>query len=237
VEACITGSSLLGYIEGESQDIDIFCYDQPSFIKLLYTLHFDPMFLILDKLEKWKFSDITKSKYNGSLKKLGLCTIKFVYNTCISVNVIYKEKCENAFAVISSFDLDLITKAYDLTTKQTLDLSGNSFNTKIVSWNKWNTSFYNPNIWAVSKILRQFERVIKYWNRGYNTDAVTLKYIELLQGMLEYENIFTSDKMDEKMLSVKTNAPILIKILEQWLATHSITDTELELIKSTIKNL
>ena len=55
--------------------------------------------------------------------------------------------------------------------------------------------------------------------------------------MLVYENIFSSEKVDEKVASVKTNSKILIKILDNWLLTHSITDTELELIKETIKKL
>jgi 3-methyladenine DNA glycosylase AlkC len=66
---------------------------------------------------------------------------------------------------------------------------------------------------------------------------MTHKYIEILQGMIEYENIFTSDKVDEKVISVKTNSKILITILNQWLATHSITEDEIKLIESTIKNL
>lgn len=235
VEGCITGSCLLEYFEGS--DIDVFCYSEASFTKLLYTLHFNPMFLLLEPIEKWKFKDYTESNYKGSLKKLGLITIKFKYNTCIDVNVIFKDKNHSAFDVLQSFDMDIICKAYDIKTKQILDLTNGSTITKIASFNKWNNTFYNPNLWAVSRVLRQFDRTVKYYRRGYNTDPMVLKYIELLQGMLEYENIFTSDKMDEKMLSVKTNAPILIKILQQWLETHTITDTELELIKSTIKNL
>lgn len=235
IEGCITGSCLLEYFEGS--DIDVFCYSEASFTKLLYTLHFNPMFLLLEPIEKWKFKDWTESNYKGSLKKLGLITIKFKYNTCIDVNVIFKDKNHSAFDVLQSFDMDIICRAYDIKTKQILDLTNGSTISKIASFNKWNNTFYNPNLWAVSRVLRQFDRTVKYYKRGYNTDPMVLKYIELLQGMLEYENIFTSDKMDEKMLSVKTNAPILIKILEQWLTTHSITDTELELIKSTIKNL
>lgn len=237
VEGAITGSCLLGYMEGQNQDIDVFVYSEAAFTELLYTLKFNPMFLILDKLEKWKMEDWCKSSYKGSLKKLGLITIKFKYNTCIDVNIIFKEKNHSAFDVLQSFDMDIICKAYDIKTKQTLDLTNGSTITKIASFNKWNNTFYNPNLWAVSRVLRQFDRTVKYHKRGYNTDPMVLKYIELLQGMLEYENIFSSDKMDEKMLSIKTNAPILIKILEQWLKTHSITDTEIELIKTTIKNL
>ena len=236
IEACITGSAMLGYMEGQKQDIDVFCFNEASFTKLLYTLHFNPMFLIVDPIEKFKFKDWTESSYKGSIKKLGIITIKLVYNLSIDVNIIYKEKADNIFTVLASFDLDIICKAYDLRSKKLLDLSENK-ETNICTWNKWNKSFYNPNIWAVSRILRQLERCFKYHSRGYNTDNVALKYKEILNSMLEYENIFNSAKVDEKVLSVKTNSKILIKIIDNWLKHHKISETELELLRTTIKLL
>lgn len=236
IDGCITGSALLDYFPDSKQDVDVFVYSEAAFTKLLYTLKFNPMFLVVDKLEQWKMEDWCNSSYKGSIKKIGLVTIKFVYNLSIDVNIIYKEKNHTIFDVLSTFDLDIIAKGYDLKTKKILDLSENK-GEKIAKWNKWNNAFYNPNIWAVSRILRQFDRVIKYHNRGYNTDDVALKYIEILKGMLEYENIFTSEKVDEKVLSVKTNSKILIKILEKWLIDHTITKEEMELISKTIKLL
>lgn len=236
IEACITGSAMLGYMEGQKQDIDIFCYNQASFTKLLYTLHFNPMFLILDKIEQWKFSDYTQSVYNNSIKKLGLVTIKFTYNLSIPINIIFKEKADNIFSILSTFDMDIISIGYDLKSKKTLDLSEKKED-KVVTWNKWNKSFYSVNIWAVSRILRQFLRVVKYHKRGYNTDDVALKYKEILTNMLEYENIFNSDKVDEKVKSVKDNSKILIQIIDKWLETHLLNDDEEKLIEETIKKL
>lgn len=235
INGCLTGSALLDYFPDSNQDIDIFTYDEAAFTKLIFTLYHNPMFLLIEPMEQWKFKDWTENPYKGSLKKLGLISIKFKYNMSVDVNIIFKEKNHTIFDVLSTFDLDIIAVGYDLKTKKTLDLS--EHNGKIASWNKWNKSFYTPNIWAVSRILRQFERVIKYHNRDYNTDAVTLKYIEILQSMLDYENIFSSEKVDEKVESVKTNSKILIKILNKWLETHIMTELELELIKKTIKLL
>jgi hypothetical protein len=234
INGCITGSCLLEYFDGA--DVDVFTYDEAAFTKMIYSLYHNKMFLLLDPMEQWKFKDWTENPHRGSLKKLGLISIKFKYNMLIDVNIIFKEKNHSIFDVLSSFDMDIISVGYDLKTKKTLDLSENN-GKKIATWNKWNKSFYNPNIWAVSRILRQFSRVIKYHKRGYNTDDMTRKYIEILEGMIEYENIFSSDKMDEKVANVKTNSKILITILKQWLETHSITDEEVKLIESTIKNL
>ena len=236
IEGCITGSALLEYFPGANQDVDVFTYNEAAFTKLIFSMYHNPLFLLVEPLEQWKFKDWTENPYKGSLKKLGLISIKFKYNMSIDVNVIFKEKNHTIFDVLSTFDIDIIAKGYDLKTKKTLDLSENN-GEKVATWNKWNKQFYNPNIWAVSRILRQFERVIKYHKRGYNTDAVAVKYKEILEEMLVYENIFSSEKVDEKVASVKTNSKILIKILDNWLVTHTITDTELELIKETIKKL
>ena len=78
VKGCITGSCLLDYFEG--QDIDCFVYDEKSFNKLLFAMHHNPMFTILDPLEKWKFEQYI-NKNNSTFYKFGLITIKFNYNT------------------------------------------------------------------------------------------------------------------------------------------------------------
>ena len=234
VAGCITGSCMLEYFEGA--DVDIFTYNEAAFTKMIYSLYHNKMFLLVEPMEQWKFKDWTDNPYRGSLKKLGLVSIKFKYNMLIDVNVIFKEKNHTIFDVLSSFDMDIICKAYDLQTGLILDLSQNK-GTKVATWNKWNGTFYNPNIWAVSRILRQFGRVVKYHQRGYNTDDMALKYRDILEDMIKYENIFSSSKMDEKVLSVKENSKILIKILDQWLKTHTITQEELDLINATVKNL
>ena len=232
VNACITGSCLLEYFEGA--DVDVFCYDEAAFTKLLFTLYHNKMFLLLDPLEKWKFEDWTTNPYKGSIKKLGLITIKFKYNMCIDVNVIFKERQTSVFDVISNFDLDIISVGYDLKSKKTLNLSENLPN-KTATWNKWNKNFYTSNIWSIGRILRQFLRIVKYYNRGYNTDEVAIKYKEIIIEILEYENIFKSDKVDEKIKSFKENSKILIKIIDKWLDTHCLSEKEELLINETIK--
>ena len=235
INGCITGSCMLGYLEGQKQDIDVFTYDESAFTKLIYSMYHNPMFLLLDPMEKWKFKDWTENPFKGSIKKLGLVSIKFKYNTCIDVNVIFKEHRKSIFDVLCSFDMDIIAKGYDLKTKKILDLSENR--PGIATWNKWNNQFYNANIWSINNLLRQFQRVIKYHNRGFNTDEVTLKYKEILLEMMEYENIFNSTKVDEKIEIIKKNGEILIQIFDKWLSTHVLSEQEDELLELTIKEL
>lgn len=232
VKGCITGSCLLEYFEG--QDIDVFMYDEKSFTKMMFAMHHSPLFTIMDPLEKWKFDQYI-NKNDDKFYKFGLVTIKFIYNTCIPVNIILKKRAQDVFSVLSSFDMDIICKGYDIQTKQLLDLSGNTG--KVASWNKWNTTFYSDEIWQISRVLRQLERCFKYHRRGYNTDAVVKKYIELLTQLQEFESIFISENFNEKLKITQENTIIVKQLCELWLKTHEITDEQLELLSSKIREI
>lgn len=233
IDGCITGSILLDYFE--NADVDVFVYDEKSFNKILFAMHHNDMFQILDPLEKWKFEKYINDT-NGKAT-WGITTIKFAYNTCIPINIILKKHCYNIFSVLSSFDMDIICKGFDIKSKQMLDLTGDSTTAKIASWNKWNPVFYNPELWEISRVLRQLERVIKYYKRGYNTDNVVLKYIDLINAIQKYQNIFNSDNFSEKLKIKKENTKVVKKICKKWLETHEITDEHLQLLKEKIKEI
>lgn len=236
VRGCVTGSSLLGYFPDSKQDIDVFLYNTKSFTELFYKMYHDPMFTIVDKLELWKADQFRTIPEKTFSKKFGLTTIKFMYNTCVPVNIISKQNATDIFSVLSSFDMDIICKGYDIETKQTLNLSEN-LPDKAATWNKWNTSYSSDSIWDVSRILRQMTRCFKYHDRGYNTDAVVVKYIELLDQIKNYENIFSSVGFDERLEVTKSNTKIVKKICQTWLKTHKISDESLELLTLKIKEI
>jgi hypothetical protein len=233
INGCITGSCLLDYFEG--QDVDVFVYDEKSFIKILFAMYHNDMFTILDPLEKWKFEQYI-NKDEAKFFKFGLVTIKFNYNTCVPINIILKKKCQDIFSVISSFDIDIICKGYDIQTKRSLDLSENK-GTKIATWNKWNTAFYSEEIWKMSRILRQLERCFKYHKRGYDTDDVIKKYINILDKLTEFESIFNSNKFNEQLKVTQANTAIIKQLCELWLKTHEIDDSQIELLQTKIKEI
>lgn len=233
IKGCITGSCLLDYFEG--QDIDIFVYDEKSFNKILFAMHHNNMFTQLDKLEKWKFDQYI-NRNNSTFYKFGMITIKFNYNTCVEINVILKKKCEDIFAVLSSFDLDIICKGFDIQTKKYLDLS-EGLPDKTATWNKWNTAYYSNEIWAISRILRQLTRCLKYHHRGYNTDAIVLKYIELIETLQEYESIFNSEIFNDKLKVTQENTKVVKQLCVKWLETHDITEDQLILMEQKIKEI
>ena len=50
----------------------------------------------------------------------------------------------------------------------------------------------------MNRILRQLDRVIKYHKRGYNTDALVIKYIEIIDSIQEVQDIFHSENFYRK---------------------------------------
>jgi len=236
IKGCITGSSLIGYFEGENQDVDLFAYDEKSFTKILFAMYHNNLFQIIDPIEKWKFEQYI-NKNQDNFYKFGLVTIKFTYNTCIPVNIILKKKSTDIFSVLSTFDMNIIAKGYDIETKQMLDLSGIEEDCKTVSWNTWNTSYYSNEVWEISRILRQLERCFKYHKRGYNTDAVVHKYIDLISIIQKQDDIFSSSNYSEKLELKKKNTKVIKKLCELWLKTHEISPEQREVLKEKIKEI
>ena len=148
--------------------------------------------------------------------------------------IIFKKNCTNIFSVLSSFDINIICKGYDLKTKEYLDLTTNPG--KIASWNKWNPAFQNTEIWSVSRILRQLERCFKYYKRGYNTDAVIHKYIELINTLQEFQSVFSSENFNEKLKITQENTLVIKQLCQLWLTTHEITDEQLEFLLQDLEH-
>lgn len=234
VSGCITGSCLLDYFEG--QDVDVFAYNEKSFTKLFYALHHNPKFQILDPLELWKAKNFME-KDEKIFSKFGIVTIKFTYNTVIPVNIILKKNCTNSFSVLSSFDLDIICKAYDLKSKQYLDLTNGSTITKVANYNKWNPAYQSEEIWELGRVLRQLSRCFKYHKRKYKVDNVVIKYQEIIKNVEKYESLFDSVNFNDKLENLKVNSKILNSICEKWLETHEISEEETNLLEKTIKLL
>ena len=94
--------------------------------------------------------------------------------------------------------------------------------------NRWSTSINvakpNPlrdqdvDMYGVEMWVRQFDRVIKYWNRGYDTRRMAKFYIKLINGVLDKGRLFNTTKSEESYkMFVGTYEPLKHK-MEQWLA-------------------
>lgn len=133
--------------------------------------------------------------------------------------------------------MDILAKGEDLFTNQKLDLTGDSVKTKTASWNKYNTNYYDPRLWQANILLRQVSRIVKYHKRGYNTDPLAKKYIEIINDIHKLQNIFKSNKFEEVLENSRKNTKLLKGILEKWLETHEITDKELEVLETKVREI
>lgn len=154
-------------------------------------MYYDKRFTVLDKLEEHKLLEYINTN-KSSYDTIGLITIKFYYNLSVPVNIILKKSQRNLFDVISNFDIDLIAVGYDIKTGKTLNLRESVG--KNVTWNRWNKSFYQIDFWSTKRLLRQFQRIIKYTDRGYNLNEVTDKYISILKEIIKIENFYHTEK-------------------------------------------
>jgi hypothetical protein len=229
IDGCITGSCLLDYFEG--QDIDVFVYNKSSLNKLLFYMHYNPMFLILDPLEKHKFDEYINND-ESSLEKLGLITIKFKYNLLIDVNIVFKKFNKNCFDVISNFDIDIIASAYDIKTGRNMSLRESTG--MVGTWNKWNTTFYKTDFWSVKRLLRQFERVIKYTERGYDLTSVTDKYVSIIEEIIQTKNFYKTEKGSKYFNDNIEQFDLVLKILNVWKKEQKISPEELYIMKTMI---
>ena len=70
-----------------------------------------------------------------------------------------------------------------------------------------------------------------------NTDAVVVKYIELIEEVQKYQSIFDSDSFNETLKIRKRNTKVVKQICEVWLKTHEMSEEQLELLKEKIKEI
>ena len=194
-------------------------------------MYYDPMFTILDPLEKHKLEEYINND-KSSLEQLGLITIKFKYNLCVDVNIIFKKHQTNVFSVISAFDLDIIATGYDIKTGRTISLRETSGLEG--TWNRWNKSFYQTEFWSTKRLLRQFERNIKYHERGYDLSSVTDKYISIVEEIIKTENYYKSEKGKKYFEDTIETFEVVLKILNAWKKDKSITPEDLQTLKTLI---
>ena len=65
----------------------------------------------------------------------------------------------------------------------------------------------------------------------------SIKYIELIDKIQDFDNIFHSENFAEKLKVKKENTQLVRDICELWLKSHEITPEQLETLKQKIKEI
>lgn len=227
IYGCITGSSMLDkdFDTWDSHpDIDVFVYYENEVMWLACELMHKHGFEPATEGEAWKLDRCRKARKQ---KDAVLQTIKLKRGDVI-VNITFKYGKTNMLAVLSSFDMSIIMVGYDIETKSMIDLRESCMSMVPEDPNnKWpkskNIAVPNPlrkqdvDMYGVEMWVRQFDRVIKYWNRGFDTRPMAKFYIDLINGVIAKGALFTSDKATANYQEfVDTYEPLRDKMV-QWL--------------------
>lgn len=207
INGCITGSCMLDAdfdCWDETPDVDLFVYSDREMIWVLaeltktYGLKFGVDDSVRSELqEKQKFKWLLEDKKNKSKFTGGtLATIKLhdPSNGTI-INVSHKANCKTVADVINSFDMTIIMKGYDIRGEFTYDMTTQWSDAKTAIPNKLRKT--DTDLLGTAYWVRQFDRVIKYYNRGYDTRPMAQFYLDEIDAVLERGNIWTSEGSEQ----------------------------------------
>lgn len=215
IRGCITGSSMLDAdfdTWAETPDVDVFVFSAEQLVYAIDMLEFKYGFRPLSDGEEWK---IERIRWKGIQKNASLQTVKMVGPQEVCVNLTWKYGKTTLADVLASFDMTIIMKGYDIRNGYTLDLTDVCGNKRVASPNPMREQ--DCDMYGVEMWVRQFSRVIKYWNRGFDTRPMAKFYIELINGVLEKGQLFNTEKSENVYREfVETYEPLRDKMV-QWL--------------------
>lgn len=232
VNGCITGSCLLPGFDpdawGSMPDVDVFVYSEADLVRACtyaeYTLGMKPGTGSdrSEQQERWKLDRLFK---NGINYRIGITTYKFHCDGVV-LNFTYKMVKEqgrwtpivDAPGVLRSFDMSIVLQAYDIRSRIMYDLRPD--NVPVT------TAIPNPMrdhdcvMWTVSKWVRQFDRVVKYYNRGFDTRPVARFYLEMIDKCIEAGCLFDSDESHQAFDAFSKEFIEKRAVIADWLEAH-----------------
>lgn len=203
INGCITGSSMLdaNFDTWESvPDIDVFVYSDMQLLYVADMLMFKHGYELCGAGEEWKFDRVINRGFqqNASLTTMKVC------KDGVTINVTWKKNKNNIMSVLASFDMSCIMIGYDLKFKWGIDMRTKDIRIFDDRDHKWsddvNISVPNPmreqdtDMYGTEMWIRQWDRVIKYWNRGIDTRPMAKFYIELIDKTIAKGQLFKSER-------------------------------------------
>ena len=227
INGCITGSSMIPDADFDSwdsvPDIDVFVYTEMQLLHVSDMLLTGYGFKLLNAGEEWKYDRVCNY---GMQKKAFLTTLK-LENDGVIVNVTFKRNKSTIVDVLASFDMSCIMIGYDIPFGWGIDMRTKDVKIFDDRHNRWadnpNESKPNPmrkqdaDMYTVEMWVRQFSRVIKYWNRGIDTRPMARFYIDLIDKVIETGALFSSDKSVSAYEEFVTTYTPLRNKMKEWL--------------------
>lgn len=232
ISGCITGSCWLPGFDpdawGSKPDIDIFVYSEADLIKAVtyaeHTLKMTPGKGTerSEQQERWKLSRLYK---NGLNMKLGITTYTFWCND-LMFNFTFKQRklrgrwvpISSAPDVLMSFDMSIVMQGYDIRSRVMFDLRPDNVSERVAIPNPLRD--HDCMMWTVSKWVRQFDRVVKYYARGYDTRPMARFYLDMIDQCIEAGCLFDSDESHEAFDRFSEEFLVKRAQIADWLEEH-----------------
>ena len=232
INGCITGSCFLPGFDpdawGSMPDVDVFVYSENDLVRAItlaeHALKMKPGTggERSEKQERWKINRLFKSGLNY---KLGITTYKFNMDGVV-LNFTYKMTKEqgrwvpitDAPGVLRSFDMSIVLQAYDIESKIMYDLRPD--------YVPVTTAIPNPMrdhdcvMWTVSKWVRQFDRVVKYYSRGFDTRPMAEFYLKMIDECINAGCLFDSDESHQAFDAFSEEFIAKRAVIADWLEDH-----------------
>lgn len=206
INGCITGSCLLPGFDpdawGTSPDIDVFVYSEDDLVRACtiaeHSLRMKPGkgTKRSEQQERWKLGRLYE---NGLNRKIGITTYTF-FSDGIMLNFTFKQSkvqgrwvnLVNAPSVLMSFDMSIVMQAYDIKSRCLFDLRPDNVPETTAIPNPLRS--HDCMMWTVAKWVRQFDRVVKYYNRGFDTRPMAKFYLKMIDECLAAGCLFDSEE-------------------------------------------
>jgi len=258
-EGFITGSCMIPGLD-EVKDIDVFVPDSNQLLIAVKTLELAGGFK-LGKTDNETSEAAERMKLRWTTDRSWLESI-YLYDpeTMGQVNVTFKRDHGSVNLVLDGFDMSCVMRGYDIATGLTIDR-------RLEAWDatrripvhsvifgplpkEVTTAYPNPfrflevdremASWKAQFALRQWERVIKYYERGFNTVPMAVEYIHIIiqvvtQGTL-FDTVKSKTRFNEFCLEY---GPLLIRNILPWLAmtNKQVYDRMMEIYGAAIEQV
>lgn len=207
VDGCITGSCLMDGFDpdawGTKPDIDLFVFGEDELVHAtdlaMYALKMEPGEGTSRSRhqEEWKLDRLYSSGLNY---KIGITTYKFCCDEVV-LNITFKQRkfhgrwvpILDTPGVLQSFDMSILMQGYDIKHHVLYDMRVGD--PKVATPNPLRD--HDCMMWTVSKWIRQFDRVVKYYNRGFDTRPMAKFYLDMIDRCIEAGCLFDSDESKE----------------------------------------
>lgn len=230
IDGCITGSCLLPDFDpegwGTEPDIDVFVFGENELVSAIeiarHALKMIPGSGTdrTRKQEEWK---LARLKQAGLNQRLGITTYKFWCDGVI-LNFTFKQRkfhgrwipILDTPGVLQSFDMSIVMQGYDIKHHVMYDMRVGDPHVAI------------PNplrdqdcvMWTVAKWVRQFDRVVKYYNRGFDTRPMAKFYLDMIDECIDAGCLFDSEESQEAFESFSNEFIEKRATIADWYEAH-----------------